>query len=242
VDNPNSLLTRIEAARLWSYFHKDWLLQIRLAVRRQLPAEYRVFVESESVLVTPEPWEAPLASIQPDVAVSRAMPPASTPIPESNIHRGTAAVIEADEPCEVETHYTLLIRRAPENHVVAAAELLSPSNKGLSNRLDQQKHLRKRSEYFDAGINLLELDPLTQGQRVLPDALAALSPFERVVWTAFHDSGRRRFRGFGWNEADPVPQIEWRIDMAQGVLVDLGATLAEAVEFNDWESLVQGDG
>jgi hypothetical protein len=29
----NELLSKIETARLWSYFHKDWLLQIRQALR-----------------------------------------------------------------------------------------------------------------------------------------------------------------------------------------------------------------
>lgn len=37
VDIPE-LLTRIERKRLWAYFHKDWLLQIRELLRPQLPA------------------------------------------------------------------------------------------------------------------------------------------------------------------------------------------------------------
>ncbi len=238
MDNPNALLTRIEAARLWNYFHKDWLLQIRIAVRQQLPADYRVFVESEAVLITPDPWDRPGSPILPDISLTR---PASTPEASAPGHEAdlaSTAVVEADEPCDLETHYTLVIRRAPENHLVAAAELLSPSNKGIGNRLDQQKHLRKRAEYFDAGINLLELDALTQGERVLPDALSRLGPFDRVAWTAFHDSGRRRFRGWGWNEHDVLPEIDWRIDMAQTVRVNLSATLSEAAEFNQWEGLV----
>lgn len=150
MDKANDLLSRIEAARLWNYFHKDWLLQIRLAVRGQL---------------------------------------------------------------------------------------LSPSNKGLGNRLDEQKHLRKRAEYFDAAINLLEVDALTQGNRILPDRLLDLGRFERVAWTAFHDAGLRRFRGWEWNEPDKLPEIAWRIDLAQTVKIDLASTLREAAEFNQWDTL-----
>lgn len=179
----NSLLTRIEAAGLWSLFHKDWLIPIRLAVREQLDSAYRLLVEPD---------------------------------------------------------YSLTIRRAPENHIVAVAELVSPSNKLIGNRLDQQKHLRKRDEYLDAGINVLEIDPLTGGERVLPDVLARLRSFDRVAWTAFHDAGRRRYRGIGWNQSDPLPRLDWRVDVAHAVQVDLAATLREAAEFNQWETLTPG--
>lgn len=238
MDNLNALLTQIEAARLWNYFHKDWLLPIRLAVRQRLPAEYRVFVESEAVLITPDAWDQPGSPILPDISLSRAPSAPAAAASHREAVPASTAVVEADEPCDVETHYSLVIRRAPENHVVAAAELISPSNKGLGNRLDQQQHLRKRSEYFDAGVNLLELDALTAGARVLPDSLTRLSGYDRAAWTAFHDAGRRRYRGWGWNQNDPLPEIDWPIDTAQTVRIDLAATLREAAEFNRWEELV----
>ena len=53
-----------------------------------------------------------------------------------------------------------------------------------------------------------------------------------------HEEGRRRYRGWGWNEPDPLPTIGWEIDAVQTVLIDLGETLSEAVAFNDWVSLV----
>jgi hypothetical protein len=40
VENPNELLSKIEAAHLWAYFHKDWLLEMRQRLRPQLPPEY----------------------------------------------------------------------------------------------------------------------------------------------------------------------------------------------------------
>lgn len=47
MDNPNELLSKIEASHLWAYFHKDWLLEMRQRLRPHLPPEYHVFVESE---------------------------------------------------------------------------------------------------------------------------------------------------------------------------------------------------
>lgn len=231
----NDLLTRIEAARLWSYFHKDWLLQLRQALREQLPPDYRVFVESEAVLISPDA-ASPVAAVLPDVSVSRST---SGPFPHSPLaaESPTAAVIEAEEPCELETHYMLVIRRAPEQHIVAAVELLSPSNKGVGNRLDQQQHLRKRSEYLNAGVSLLEIDALVQGERDLPPALSRLADYERCAWTAHITGGKRRFRGWGWRAADPLPVLDWFIDASQRATINLGQTLGAAVAFNDWERL-----
>lgn len=231
----NDLLTRIEASRLWSYFHKDWLLQLRQALREQLPSDYRVFVESEAVLISPLD-DSRATAVLPDVSVSRSTPPATS----RSAFEGepvTAAVVEAEEPCEEETHYSLVIRRAPEQHVVAAVELLSPSNKGIGNRFDQQQHLRKRGEYLRAGISLLEIDALLQGDRELPPPLLRLADYERCVWTAHVADGRRRYAGWGWNSADPLPVLDWFIDASQQATIDLGRTLEAAVAFNDWERL-----
>jgi hypothetical protein len=235
MDPGNELLSKIEAARMWSFFHKDWLLQMRLALRDQLPPEYRVFVESEAVIISPDPVES-MQVVQPDVAIARDSRISARSPSESG--DATAAVVEAEEPCETETHYSLIIRRSSDNHVVGALELLSPSNKGVGNRLDEQKHLRKRDDYLDAGVSLLEVDALSVGHRTIPPAIADLAAFDRIAWTACHDGGRRRYRGWGWNDDESLPKIDWQIDSEQRVLIDTSATLKEAAEFNDWESLV----
>lgn len=231
----NELLSKIETARLWSYFHKDWLLQIRQALREQLPSEYRVFVESEAVIISPDPVDAQRV-VQPDVSVAHSGD-RGTALSET-LGGATSTVVEAEEPCEVETHYSLIIRRAPDNRVVAAIELLSPSNKGIGNRLDEQKHLRKRDDYLEAGVNLLEIDPLTKGHRTVPDAIAELATYDRIAWTATHDAGRRRYRGWGWNNDDPLPTIDWQIDAGHRVLINTGDALQQAAAFNNWEALL----
>ena len=128
MDNPNILLSKVEAAGLWAYFHRDWLLQIRVLLGPQLPPEYFVFVESEAILIAPDPAQVP-RPVLPDVSLARPDCDRAMKSPRQT-DRGTAALIELDEPCELLSQYTLLIRRAPENRVVAALELLSPSNKG----------------------------------------------------------------------------------------------------------------
>jgi hypothetical protein len=237
VENTNQLLRRIEQARLWAYFHKDWLLAMRSLLRTKLPSEYHLFVESEAILISPLDGLPP-NPILPDAAVTRAPTAHSTPQTTFSLG-GTAAVVEVEEPCEIETHYSLTIRRAPENHVVAVLEVLSPSNKGVGNRLDEEKHLRKRDALIGAGIQLMEIDALVEGHRDLPAALTEkLSPFARVAWTANYFEGVRKYRGWGWNERDSLPVIPWRIDDNLEVCIDLPESAAQAFEFNHWSELV----
>lgn len=236
MQSPNSLLTKIERAGLWAYFHKDWLLQMRGLIRPQLPAQYHLFVESEAILISPEEKATP-ASVLPDASVARqesAAGPSSEPLPMGV----TAAVIEVEETCETFNKYRLVIRRAPDNLVVAVLEILSPSNKGLGNRFDQEKHIRKRNSLLDAGVNLLEIDALLEGSRELPTSLSDLSSYDRIAWTASHEDGRRKLRGWGWNEADPLPVVSWSVEGDLEVVVDFRLAFDQAREFNQWDSLV----
>lgn len=233
--NPaNQLLERIESSRMWAYFHKDWLLQIRGLIRPQLPAEFSVFVESEAVLIAPSDNDR-LAQVAPDLAVARSEPVLTT---TSTFGKPTTAVIEVDEPCELFHQYRLIIRRVPDNQVVAAAELLSPTNKGTFGELEKNKYLRKREQYLDAGVNLLEIDALRGGDRLLPRAAERLAEYDRNAWSVWHDADRRRYRGWGWNEADPLPTVTWPIEPSRQVIVDLAEAFRQACEFNPWERLV----
>ena len=73
---------------------------------------------------------------------------------------------------------------------------------GLGNRLDQQKYLRKRGDYFDAGVNLLEIDSLTEGQRVLYRTRTSASP--SLSWSA---RGRARLNRPHERAADQFARI-----------------------------------
>jgi len=244
MDNLNELLDRVETAGLWAFFHKDWLLEIRTALRPQLPEDYHLFVESESILISPE-GESPPVPILPDLSVARTKtlrsPPSKalrSPQAPSVQAEPTAAVIEYVEEVEVDSKYSLLIRRAPENRIVAALEMVSPTNKGSSNRFDREKFLLKRDGYFEAGVNYLEIDALRNGPRVLPPALGGLAAFERNAWTAFHLRAQRRVRGCGWNRTDSPPVVPWMIEENLSLTVDFAATLRSASKFNRWPQLV----
>lgn len=234
--NPNELLAHIEQRHLWSYFHKDWLIEIRASLLQQLPQQYHVLVESETVLLSFEPNEN-VAKPEPDIAVARAQERSARPVLQKS--SATAAVVEIEEPYELFSKYSLVIRRSPRNRVVAAVEMISPSNKGLSTRADRDKYLRKRDSYAEAGINFLEIDALTEGERLLPESLGALHDYERNAWTALHNARSRHLRGYGWNSNQRLPVIRWDIESGVESLIDLDQTARTALELNRWSGLVE---
>ena len=110
MNTANQLLDRIESARMWAYFHKDWLLQIRTLIREQLPQEFSIFVESEAVLISPSSGGA--IPIGPDLAITRPDDIVSPAAVASSV--ATAAVLEVEETYELVQQYSLLIRRSPD--------------------------------------------------------------------------------------------------------------------------------
>ena len=78
-----------------------------------------------------------------------------------------------------------------------------------------------------------------EGQRVLPAPLSALAQFDRNAWSVFHKDGRRRFRGWAWNDPDPLPVVPWTVENGLEVLVDLGLAIEHARAFNRWDDLVE---
>lgn len=231
----SDLLTRVEQKQLWASFHKDWLLQIREQLRPQLPFEFGIFIESESVLISPGGTTS-VATFSPDISVTR---PESEMSPQRDgLERVSATVLEVREEIETFEQYSLQIRRVPENRVVAAAELISPTNKGTFGRLDREKYLRKREGYLDSGINLMEIDVLRVGERLLRAALEQLHRFDRTAWTVVHSDGSRHYRSWGWSESETLPRLEWEIEAGFSTVVDLELTCQRVCEFNPWETMV----
>lgn len=233
----NELVDRIERARLWPLFHKEWIIALRDDARRQLPSDYFVFVESEVVTVS-SPWDPHEdRRYSPDIIVTRGLDSPRESI--SATPAATGVMLEVEEAIETETQYSLAIRRSAEGELVAALELLSPSNKGVGSRTDLDRHRRKRETMLAAQVNLLEIDVLQQGERDLPPNLTRLHDCARVAWSAHHQPGKRTYRGWGWNDDQAPPTLHWRVDAAHELTLPLADSLAAAARFNDWERLLQ---
>jgi hypothetical protein len=60
-------------------------------------------------------------------------------------------------------HVTVQVRDTERRHLVAAIEILSPTNKRKEGR---REYLRRRERFLDSDVHLLEIDLLRKGLRV----------------------------------------------------------------------------
>lgn len=149
-------------------------------------------------------------------------------------------VFEQEETGELISRYSLLIRRTPEERLIAALEILSPNNKGVDGPREMERYLEKRQRFLAEGVNLVEVDALQDGQKLLPPELQSFHAYPRTAWSVFRDDGKRRLSGWGWNNEDPIPKVTWMIEPGRRVIIDLSSALTHACEFNPWERLSAG--
>lgn len=115
---------------------------------------------------------------------------------------------------------TVEVRRAADDRLVTAIEILSPVNKrepGLSD------YRRKRSRLHQAGVHLLELDLIRRGTRPLPVALPTPVPY----LVALTRGQARHVELWPLQLKDPLPLVPVPLlDPDPDVPLDLSAALA----------------
>jgi hypothetical protein len=170
--------------RHWEDMHQSLAVYARDAIQPQLPddllarAEERVFVESDAERARP---------IIPDVHVSRVYPPPRQKpdlLKEGCVAVAEPVVFELYEPLVTEGY--IEIRERSGGKVITVIEFLSLANK--CGGVGQEKYLEKQLEVLRSVANLVEIDLVRAGQRVLAlprqeiplehrnDYLACISP------------------------------------------------------------------
>lgn len=143
----------------WGDVHTSLITYIRDNLQLQLPNNLVAQAE-ESVFVDTSPEES--RWIKPDVSVIKSGDPDYS---DSATNRS----LTADKPIVIsfpeETARWVEIRDLDsDNQVVTVIEILSPRNKlSQAGRADYRK---KQREYFEAAVNLVEIDLLRTGKRI----------------------------------------------------------------------------
>ncbi|MEZ6063162.1 MAG: DUF4058 family protein [Planctomycetaceae bacterium] len=147
----------LEQPEIWPDFHDSLIACIRGQLQPMLRPRYAALTQDRLYVVEAE------RPIRPDVAVIETR--------QSRIHGesgGTATAVEqaeADAPSavfdlrrdEVREPVIHIIEPAQGNRIVTAIEVLSPHNKRPG--IGRQSYLKKRDEYWDGGVNLVEIEP-----------------------------------------------------------------------------------
>jgi len=170
----------LEAPDIWPDFHNALAAEIRGELNHALPGPYyaRLEMRPEVGIVEDEDGSRP---ITPDVVVLRHPRPAPAgggvavlDRPRREIAQGIELTLHG----EAIRHNFIEIRDAKHGHkLITLIEILSPSNKRRGP--DREAYRKKQGEVLDSDSNLIELDFLRAGDRVLPNAeiVAFLSQF-----------------------------------------------------------------
>lgn len=173
----------------WPEVHARLIVYSSNQLNSQLPVDLQANIEEN---LTVHEDDEPTGRIRPDIHVGH-----DEPYPVEPSTRSAMALAEPHRiklPPHPSRHLEIVDR---DGRVVTAIEFLSPWNKvGSKNR---QRYVRKQLDYMDAGVNLVEVDLMRQGEYVLaapleeiPDEL--LTPYRACV-----------FRGISSGEVELYP-------------------------------------
>ena len=161
----------LEAPSIWPDFHEALAVNLRERLNLSLPAPYysRVQARPETGIIVEE---GTVRRISPDGVVMRRPPPGARE-PRGDYVALAAPRIEATPgidlrvPTEEVRHPFVEIRDPTHGHkLITVIEIVSPSNKRPGP--DRRSYEVKQREILDSDANLIEIDLLRTGRRLLP--------------------------------------------------------------------------
>ena len=152
----------LESPAHWSDFHATFIQEVRDAINDRLPENYVARVGEHVSLVNPV-FEVPGGpSFYPDVTVMR-RDTAGAGGTSTALITPPVVTLTNIESLDPHTETYIQVVRLPEQELVTVLELLSPTNKYGDGR---GEYMRKRREFREQRVNLVELDLLRAGVRI----------------------------------------------------------------------------
>ena len=225
----------LERSPIWPDFHDSLIYCLRGALVPLLRPKFAVLTQVRLYVTESEP------PVFPDVAFVQT----ASPGPKA----GGATVMELDSPVvfelwreEIRQPLLEIVEPAAGNRVVTAIEVLSPDNKQTG--AGRSSYLQKREEFWNSGVNLVEIDLLRQGDptvRVATEKLERLRPWHYLVAVT------RRWPSRQEVYAVPLPRRLPRIAVPLGaedadVGLDLQAVFTRCWDEGPYPELLKYDG
>ncbi len=239
----------IERPDLWPDFHGSLIVAIKEVLQPALKPRYVAKTEDRMVI---QETDRDLVS---DVAI-RARPRgrpsgagggvATLAVPAAAVDTAVIVEFDAEEFREPLLH----VVEAATGRVVAAVEVLSPANKtpGAS----RKKYLESRAELVAAGVHLVEIDLLREGQRAFPVPegrqakleASAGGPWRYLVSvTRFRPERPTRQELYPFRLQAPLPRVALPLDPeVPDVALDLPSAFARVWNGGPYPELLRYDG
>jgi hypothetical protein len=214
----------LESQGFWQDFHTTLLTYCRRALTAVLPRHYAALLEERISLV--DLSDDAQQSYRPDVAVVRGSTGAA--LPGGRVASATLEPITlplAMEELHEIPHRWIEIKRLPDRTLVTVIEILFPTNKIGSGRVE---YIEKRNQWLKQPVNVVEIDLLLGGHR-----LPVRGPLPGVDCYAFVSRSSRRpdCDVYAWSVRRPLPDIP--IPLAHpdaDIPLDLAAVFAQTYD------------
>ncbi len=223
----------LERREIWPDFHDSLIAYLRESLQPMLRPQYAAISQNRLYVIEHE------RPIYPDVSVIE-LPDWS----QGDGSTATAVLPDLDEPfvVEIETEEirqpTLhIIEPAAGNRIVAAIEVLSPDNKLPGP--GRESYRRKCDELWEAGVHLIEIDLLRDGQRVPRVASARIPPAPSWNYIVSVSRWPNRLELYRVGLKQRLPRIA--VPLAHGdkdVRLDLSAVFARCWQAGPYPALL----
>jgi hypothetical protein len=218
----------------WGDVHTRLITYASNQLQKILPRGLRARIE-ERVVVT---GLARPRSLYPDVRQiekeSRSRRPAKTIV---RVAVAEPVMIELEDEPETQT-FVEIRDVASESQIVTVLDVLSPSNKRPGDA--QEQDLRKQQEIRQAGVNLVEIDLLREGDWIVAVPLDALEQGLRTPYRAVVRRGWRRLRAeyYPIVLSDRLPKIKVPLRPTDAdVALDVQALLEQCYEDGGYDDI-----
>ncbi|MBC8117526.1 MAG: DUF4058 family protein [Candidatus Saccharimonas sp.] len=200
----------LEDPAYWQDFHQSFNTYWRDAIAQALPDNYEVRIDERVNLV--EIQSDSIKLIRPDLAISQDYPLANAALETSGVATLEPVSIPLEYPDEEVESYLKILHR-PDRTLVTVLELLSPTNKVDTGRMD---YLAKRSAILRQQVHLVELDLLRAGHR-LP-LKRPLPPGDHFAFVSRWEQ-RPNCDVYAWSMRSPLPTIRIPLKLSDPDLV-----------------------
>ncbi|MEZ6060008.1 MAG: DUF4058 family protein [Planctomycetaceae bacterium] len=184
---------------VWPEVHASLIVYARNQINDQLPGDLRAKIERTlSVFAN----DAADRSVRPDVHVSEVSEFGSFQSAQSGVAVADPVVVTRDPG-----RYRHVEIADSSGRVITAIEFLSPWNK--VGKRGQQQYTRKQLEFMEAGVNLVEIDLVRQGDYVLAPPLADIPEDRRTPYMicVYRDITPDQYAIYPVKLQEPLPNI-----------------------------------
>ena len=171
----------LEHPHIWPGFHNRLITHMADDLAGRLPSNYRIDIQERTEIATVHDSDTSPPYVIPDALLmeaSAALGRREAGVTTVAVPPENGVAVRVAMPEEVRVAW-LYVQRMPDWKVVTVVEVLSPTNKIRGE--GRENYLRKRAEFLNSRVSLVEIDLLRRWEPMPLETVAPLSHYRILV-------------------------------------------------------------